>query len=98
MSLSVYNATNIIRIKKPPIIERGRMGYRYGVRYRPMRLFPTITTSFAILGSFMRGGHYEGVAGASTAKITQFQEKIEKYVPRGANSFRKLRKIVLERS
>ncbi len=59
------------------------MGYRYGVRYRPMHLFPTITTSFAILGSFMRGRHYERIAGASTEKSALQHEKFGESVAEG---------------
>lgn len=31
--------------KKPPTFVWGRMGFHYGVRYRPMRQFPIMTTS-----------------------------------------------------
>ncbi len=32
------------------------MGYRYGVRYRPMRLIPTMTTSLGIV-FVLKWGH-----------------------------------------
>jgi hypothetical protein len=43
------------------------MGHNMVYRYRPMRLYPKMTTSEVMpKGSFCVWGHYEGIWGAST--------------------------------
>jgi hypothetical protein len=48
------------------------MGLDMVYRYRPMRVFPRMTTgSIMSKGSFSVVGHYEGFRGASTAKADE---------------------------
>ena len=49
------------------------MGQIMVYRYRPMRVFPTMTTRVVISrGSFCVRGHYVWLTGASTGKEAKF--------------------------